>query len=108
MIAYRIKRAIRSSDILARYAGDEFVLYLDSDGNTPLENNDIIDIAESIILSVTKPIDLRNGEYAKLGGSISIAIFPEHGQSYEKLLKSADQAMYLAKERGGNCAALLS
>jgi diguanylate cyclase (GGDEF)-like protein len=35
--------------------------------------------------------------------SIGVAVYPQHGDSWEKVLHSADQAMYSAKLAGRNC-----
>jgi len=100
--ASRIKKILRHSDILARFAGDEFLLYLDSDGKAPLQNEHLLLLSKKIINAVTKPIDLRNGHKANIGCSIGIAVCPDHGNDFETLLKSADEAMYSAKDQGGN------
>jgi diguanylate cyclase (GGDEF)-like protein len=60
---------------------------------------DATDIAQRIITSLAKPVHLSAGE-AEIGASIGIAILPTHADTPERLLQSADIAMYRAKATG--------
>ncbi|HMU85017.1 MAG TPA: GGDEF domain-containing protein, partial [Leptospiraceae bacterium] len=58
-------------------------------------------VASKILKMVTEP--LRTGsELVHLSLSIGVAVFPEHGASFEILCQNADAAMYEAKRAGGN------
>lgn len=96
-VAKRLKEAIRASDTVARVGGDEFTFVLDgieSDENASL-------MANKIIAALSEPFDLK-GQRCHVGGSVGISIFPDDSNDLEKLIKQADEAMYLAKQCGKN------
>jgi diguanylate cyclase (GGDEF)-like protein/PAS domain S-box-containing protein len=93
IIATRLKRHIRTEDVIARQGGDEFVILLKN-----LPNGQMIEeMAAKISQVVAKPIMLTEYEY-RMSVSIGTSIFPDHGQDADVLMMRADQAMYLAKE----------
>ena len=101
--ANRLVTSIRDTDTAARFGGDEFVLIL-----TNLEKiEDAVPVAKKVLATISKPVDL-NGNTAYVGGSIGIAIYPDHAGSAEELLKQADIAMYVVKEGGKNNYAMSS
>ncbi len=98
-VSRRISQAIRESDSAARLGGDEFTVILsrvnDQDG--------AIQSALKLLHSISQPYELTQGGIVdKISVSIGIACYPIHGQEAEKLLRAADKAMYIAKERGKN------
>lgn len=99
--ANRLTASIRETDTAARFGGDEFVLVL-SDLS---KDDDVILVAKKVLEKVRMPVDL-NGNEARIGASIGIAIYPDHGLSAEAILKQADIAMYTVKEGGKNAYAL--
>lgn len=94
-IASILREGLRASDMLARYAGDEFVVHLDapSDGSREVS----VSVAQKISNLFTKPIFIGEHEI-KTSVSIGIATFPDHGKDTTSLLQSADKAMYQAKK----------
>ena len=92
----RLQKTLRSSDLIARYAGDEFVIYMDS-GKEEVTEEICHFVANKIVKEVEKPITLDNCEIVTISLSIGIAIFPEAGKTYDILLNKADEAMYKAK-----------
>ena len=95
--ANRLTLSIRETDTAARFGGDEFVLVL-----TDLDkNDDALPVAKKMLETLRKPIYL-NGNAARIGASIGIAVYPDHGLNAEDLLKQADIAMYAVKESGKN------
>lgn len=96
-VGERIKLCIRESDTVARLGGDEFTVIL----NHIEHDSDAVRIAEKILDGVRHPFFPKNIE-CRLGISIGISVYPEHGQDQETLMKKADCAMYLAKEEEGN------
>jgi len=96
-VADHFEEAVRKTDTITRFGGDEFVLLMDSATDTPAA----IAITEKILASIQNPFLVR-GEEFRLTASIGIASYPEHGHSVETLIRHADLAMYKAKMTG-NC-----
>ncbi|HLA77841.1 MAG TPA: sensor domain-containing diguanylate cyclase [Vicinamibacteria bacterium] len=90
--------AVRESDILARYGGDEFVTVLPE---TPASG--ALVIAERIRKSIEGHAFLKDqGLEARISASFGIASYPDHALTPEGLIQKADQAMYRVKERDKN------
>ncbi len=98
IIASRLHEVIRETDTLSRQGGDEFLLIMSdiTDGS-----KDITTIANKILRELEKPFNI-GGHSLSSSASIGIACYPDHGESFEALLQSADTAMYKAKETGKN------
>jgi len=89
--AERLRVTVGSSGIVARMGGDEFVIWLENASKEEAEK-----IAGDISLACSKQIKLSN-EGISVGISIGCAIYPEHGERANDLLKNADEAMFRAK-----------
>ncbi len=90
--------AVRESDVLARYGGDEFVVVLPE---TPVDG--ALVIGERIRRSIEEHAFLREeGLDARISASLGIATYPDHALTPEGLIQKADQAMYRVKERNKN------
>ncbi|MBF0179290.1 MAG: diguanylate cyclase [Magnetococcales bacterium] len=96
--AQRIRGCLRESDVVARLGGDEFTVIL-SDDQLPPET--IGFVAQKIIDGLQIPFHLRDNE-CRIGCSIGISLFPEHGDQPDQLLKKADLALYAVKKAGRN------
>ncbi|MFZ4516426.1 MAG: putative bifunctional diguanylate cyclase/phosphodiesterase [Acidimicrobiia bacterium] len=97
-VAERLREALRPSDVIARFGGDEFVLLID-ELRLP---SDATRVADRVLESLRRPIVI-GGRELFLSSSIGIATYvPEPGDDVtpSDLLRRADLAMYLAKERG--------
>jgi diguanylate cyclase (GGDEF)-like protein len=93
-----LAEAVRESDILARYGGDEFVVVLPE---TPPSG--ALVIAERIRQSIEGHCFLESqGLTARISASFGIASYPDHALTPEGLIQKADQAMYRVKERDKN------
>jgi diguanylate cyclase (GGDEF)-like protein/PAS domain S-box-containing protein len=96
-VANRLPKGVRTSDILARFGGDEFALLLsDTDGATGA-----VAMAERIRDLLSEPFRLED-VITSVGASIGISLFPDHGRDLGSLLRAADAAMYEAKRLGKN------
>lgn len=93
-ISRRLLENVRTSDTVARFGGDEFVVICES-----MDMDNVTYVAEKILSALAFPIALAGTEIS-LGGSIGIATWPEHGIEVSELLHAADLAMYSAKHQG--------
>ncbi len=98
-VATRISAVVRGGDTVARLGGDEFaiILYCAAPDEDPAAA--AARLANRIIETVEQPISIDD-RYVEIGASIGIAICPVDGTDPETLLRSADMAMYRAKEDG--------
>ncbi len=96
-ISARIHECLRSRDVLARIGGDEFVVLLPG----LRDNEGAATVARKISRVLSVPVVLE-GMQVKVTASLGVAMFPEHGDSVEELLRHADTAMYAAKAAGRN------
>lgn len=90
-VAARVGSLLRPTEILARLGGDEFAILLPSGTAARAERvaRDILKALETPLLLEEQPVDV--------GGSLGIAVHPEHGQDTDTLLRQADIAMSTAK-----------
>ncbi|CAN5848286.1 EAL domain-containing protein [soil metagenome] len=96
-MARRLRAIGRSSDLLARFGGDEFVVVVDATGG-----NDAMAIAERTRASISQPIQI-DGSDLYVSGSVGVAVNDRAGVTADELFRDADAAMYRAKARGRNC-----
>ena len=94
-VAARMLDECRDSDLVARIGGDEFVIVLQTGAGSERASA----VAERLVLALALAFDL-DGVVAHIGTSIGISFFPDDGQTTATLFKSADTALYRAKERG--------
>ena len=92
-VANRLRAAVRAADTVARVGGDEFVLILESLGDT----GEAALIREKLAGLVTEPITLAGGDPVRVGASIGLALYPRDGTDPERLFNYADRAMYESK-----------
>lgn len=101
-VAERLLSCVRESDTVARLGGDEFVVMLEDLSEERIEAMQQVEVlGEKIVIALNRPYHL-NALQHHCSTSIGIAMFGEHGNSNEVLLKNADEAMYQAKKAGRN------
>lgn len=96
-VSERLTQMIRETDMAARIGGDEFVVILDQ----VTEYSDIEKIAQKILDGIREPIMFNDAD-CTVGGSIGIAVSPDHAMNVDDLIKAADAAMYEVKQAGRN------
>ncbi len=100
-IAQRLLEGLRRSDTVARLGGDEFAVVLE-EIRSPQE---ACLIGEQFCRTLSLPFLLEKPGASlevRVGGSIGVALYPDHGKSRDSLLTAADAAMYQAKRAGKN------
>ncbi len=97
-VTARLSLVMRESDTFARFGGDEFVIILSSIQG----HESAAMVAERIGSVFVEPFSME-GHLIFSNASIGIAIYPDDGADKESLLKSADTAMYYAKNEGRSC-----
>ncbi|MBT2787561.1 diguanylate cyclase [Halomonas sp. ISL-106] len=96
-VARRLTTSVRESDVVARLGGDEFVILL-----SKVSRRDQIEpIAQKILSAVRDPFTLA-GQECPISVSIGVSLYPVDGLDEQTLMKSADMAMYQAKQLGKN------
>jgi diguanylate cyclase (GGDEF)-like protein len=94
-LAMRMRSLFRDYDVVARFGGDEFAVLI-----TDLEaTNALADIAERLLVALAEPVGAAG---YRVTASIGLSLYPEAGKSPQRLLRSADMAMYDAKRLGKN------
>ncbi len=96
-VSKRITESIRNVDTAARLGGDEFTVLLDL---LNVENGASI-AASRVVHALHQPMVIAN-EDLRVSGSVGVAVFPDDAQDVDGLIRKADAAMYVAKQRGGN------
>jgi diguanylate cyclase (GGDEF)-like protein/PAS domain S-box-containing protein len=96
-VGQRLTNLLRKGDTVARIGGDEFILLLPS----LQKRENASRVAEKILSVFNEPFPLENHEI-RITPSIGIAIYPDHGDNMDLLLKNSDIAMYSAKAVGRN------
>ncbi|GGC74402.1 EAL domain-containing protein [Marinobacter halophilus] len=94
-VAKRMGSSVRAVDTLARLGGDEFTLILKETGRDGAK-----EAARALLTGLEQEFEV-NSHRVHISGSIGLTFFPEDGMNVSQLMHNADQAMYIAKENGG-------
>lgn len=101
-LARTIQESLRSTDVLARYGGDEFIVMLPE-----TSANRAIEVAERIRLGVENTSFSADGDRVSSTLSIGISCFPDDSGDSEDIIDRADQALYESKRKGRNTVSYL-
>lgn len=94
VLAQRLAGSVRAHDTVARLGGDEFVVI------ARIDNVDQIPpLASKITEQISQPIHWKQ-KHLKTSCSIGVATYPEQGDSFDRLYKAADKALYKRKQSG--------
>jgi diguanylate cyclase (GGDEF)-like protein len=97
-VAERLRAVTHAGDIVARLGGDKFVVV-----QTDINSKDQVeDFARRLASAVNAPMKLKEQEIVATV-SVGVALAPADGTDPERLLKSADLALYKSKADGRNC-----
>jgi diguanylate cyclase (GGDEF)-like protein/PAS domain S-box-containing protein len=94
-VARRLRASLREEDSLARLHGDEFAVVLPEITDTL----DVAALARTLLTAIARPLPL-SGRTVTMSASIGISVYPRDASDPEALLRSADLAMYRAKQDG--------
>lgn len=94
-VSARLLESVRDQDTVARLGGDEFVVLLDDLHDTPEAEY----AAQRILACLNAPIRIDHQEFF-VSASLGISVFPQDGDTAEKLIRNSDTAMYQAKHLG--------
>ena len=100
-MATRLRSAVREGDLVARLGGDEFVVLLESSPRVDMSVSDLNCVSQKMLTVLSEPFDMAGSSFL-VTGSIGIALYPSNGDDAVTLLRCADAAMYLAKDKGKN------
>ena len=96
-MARRLTEALRETDTVARFGGDEFVVLLPDVAGA----ESVGGVARKILEAIQTPVVI-DGHEMQVTGSLGIALYPQDGSDAEALMSKADTAMYHAKSSGRN------
>jgi diguanylate cyclase (GGDEF)-like protein/PAS domain S-box-containing protein len=95
--ASRLRRSVRSTDVVARVGGDEFVVVMPDITSVA----DVEQCAANLVMKMAPEISIDE-HLVNVTASVGVCIYPDFAADAKHLLKRADSAMYAAKENGRN------
>jgi diguanylate cyclase (GGDEF)-like protein/PAS domain S-box-containing protein len=93
----RLKRSVRTEDLVARFGGDRFALVLERLHTAA----DATFVVERALATITTPLLTHTGEWVRPSASIGVALGDGSAEGVETLLRGAERAMVRAKRAGG-------
>ena len=97
IVGKRLRHCVRGRDMVARMGGDEFTVLLEDIA----DEKDAAVVAQKVLDAFVDPLSVA-GRKLFVTASVGVAAYPRDGADADTLVKNADAAMYLAKEKGRN------
>lgn len=97
-VSKRLRQCVRADDTVGRLGGDEFVILIANVQG----DEDASALADRVVREIAKPFDLL-GHSVIVGASVGVAMAPRDGDNPDRLIKSADMALFEAKREGRGC-----
>ncbi len=97
LVAQRLVQTLRIDDIICRIGGDEFVIIVEPGE----DENEVASVANKILAALAAPFALENHQLY-VSASIGVSVYPRDARDARTLTRSADTAMYHAKNQGKN------
>jgi diguanylate cyclase (GGDEF)-like protein/PAS domain S-box-containing protein len=97
-VAQRLRNGVRSTDTVARLAGDEFIVLLEDVQST----DDACEVGTKLLAAVAEPIALDDGPPLRATISVGLAVCISGSMAPAQLLSAADHALYASKKSGRN------
>ena len=94
----RLRSVLHPEDLLGRLGGDEFALII----QRQLKEEEMLFYLENIREILIEPFIIEDSKFL-VSASFGVSMFPQDGNTATDIMKSADTAMYKAKEQGRNC-----
>ena len=94
----KLTLAFRSTDILGRVGGEEFVVFVNGLGDV----KELVEEKAKEIEKICHSVKLEKAKDKVMSCSIGVAIYPETGMDYNELFERSDEAMYYVKKHGKN------
>lgn len=88
----------RDTDILSRFGGDEFVLFLPGMGD-----RNVVEARVQTLMAMLEMHMTRSERNVMITASVGIALYPQDAGSYDELFQKADEALYCSKRNGKHC-----
>lgn len=95
-VAVRLRALVRTTDMVCRVGGDEFVLLLPDTAR-----QGALQVADKVLEAFRKPYKVASHDL-NVSVSVGIALYPRDGTDFNELLKNADTALYRVKQQGRN------
>ncbi|AKS41353.1 bifunctional diguanylate cyclase/phosphodiesterase [Wenzhouxiangella marina] len=93
-VASRLREQLRQGDMVCRQGGDEFLILLNHAGESSATHG-----AQRVLDMMAQPFHIDHHDL-RISSSIGIALFPGDATTAAELIRNADAAMYLAKDKG--------
>lgn len=97
-VADRLASGVGDRGMVARIGGDEFIILL----RDKLDKDHVLWLCEELIEDVCKEIEFDGGA-TSVGASFGVAWWPDDALTAKNIIRSADEALYMAKENGRGC-----